>query len=135
MRSYFKPTGTAVIAAAAFLAVVTATSTANAAISQRAANQAHQEVAQGLRGECLQDPQVDTRRERRSCFNSVQHTLRDMQRQAEQAERACRRGGGGRFNCEQAERQYWIDQAANNGDTSGGDTGGGDTLPPDQIPQ
>jgi hypothetical protein len=135
MRSYFKPTGTAVIAAAAFFAVVTATSTANAAISQRAVNQARHEVVQDLRDECRQNPQVDTRRERRSCARSVENTLRDLQRQAEQAERACRRAGGGRFNCEQAERQFWLDQAANNGDTSGGDTGGGDTLPPDQIPQ
>lgn len=131
MRSYFKTTGTAVIAAAAFLTVVAITSTAKAEISRQEARQAFTAVAQNLRAQCTQD----TRRERRSCLRDAARTLRDLMRQAAQLERSCHQGSRYHHHhrrhydnsaCEQAERQFWINEAANI-DNSSGDTGGTDT--------
>ena len=131
MRSYFKTTGTAVIAAAAFLAVVAITSTAKADVSRQEARQAFTAVAQNLRSQCTQD----TRRERHSCLRNAERTLRDLMRQAAQIERSCHQQSGyhhhhhRRYNnsaCEQAERQFWINEAANI-DNSSGDTGSTDT--------
>ena len=130
MRSYFKTTGTAVIAAAAFLAVVAITSTAKADVSRQEARQAFTAVAQNLRSQCTQD----TRRERHSCLRNAERTLRDLMRQAAQIERSCHQQSRyhhhhhRRYNnsaCEQAERQFWINEAANI-DNSSGDTGSTD---------
>lgn len=132
MRSCFKTTGTAVIAAAAFLAVVAITSTAKAEISRREAGQALATVAQSLRSQCTQD----TRRERHSCLRDAERTLRDLMRQAAQIERSCHqqsryhhhhRRHHNNSACEQAERQFWLNAAANIENSSGGDTGSTDT--------
>ncbi len=114
MRSYVKTTGTAALAAAAFIAVLTMTSVANAGvITWREAAQARHSVADALRDNCREDPQIDTRRERRACSRDVRNTLREMERDSREAYRDCRREGNRRSECRQDARQYWLDQAGN----------------------
>ena len=126
MRSYVKTTGTAALAAAAFIAVLTATSSANAAtITWRQAAEARHSVADALRDNCREDPQIDTRRERRACSRDVRNTLRQMQRASREAYRDCRQEGNRRSECRQDARQYWLDQAENYGE---------DAPNPDEIP-
>lgn len=114
MRSYLKTTGTAALAAAAFVAVLTATSAANAAaITWRQAAEARHSVADALRDNCREDPQIDTRRERRACARDVRNTMREMERDSRETYRDCREEGNRRSECRQEARQYWLDQASN----------------------
>lgn len=137
MRSNMKTTGTVALAAAAFIAVLTMTSVANAAVlSRHDAREARRDVAETLRDNCRQDPQVNTRRERRECARDVRNTLRNMQREAVETYVDCRQDGNRRSECRQEARQYWVDQAAaiaggNDGNTGGGGDG---TVDPD-LPQ
>lgn len=144
MRSYFKLPGAVFVAVAALFAVVASTSTANALMLRDTAPvaaaatgpesvekvtvrwweawRARRDVARALRADCRDN---NTRSQRRECFREASSEMRNMRREARDAYRQCREGGGSRRDCRQAYQAYWIDQT----------TGGGSDEPDGEPPR